>query len=70
LTHLTQQGCLSTPRLLSYCQIQQTDETVLPGGYIVFLLMEKLPGKMIMDFWDYDFEKRTQIREAFKASWM
>jgi hypothetical protein len=48
----------------------QTDSMVLPGGYIVFILMDKLPGKPILDFWDYDLETRNRIREAFKSSWM
>lgn len=43
---------------------------ILPGGYITFILMEKVPGEMIHDFWDYDRAKRDRIREAFKLSWM
>lgn len=38
----------------------------VPGGYIVFLLMEKVPGVPLVDFWQNDFEKRERIREAFR----
>lgn len=55
---------------MTYVQMPQTEEMCLPGGYIVFMLMEKLPGKMILDFWDYDLETRDRIREAFKSCWM
>lgn len=69
LTHLTEHGCSSTPQLLDTVKVQQPDSMCLPGGYILFILMEKLPGKMIMDYWDYDRETRDRIRAAFKASW-
>ncbi|KAK2753472.1 hypothetical protein FQN54_007862 [Arachnomyces sp. PD_36] len=69
LSHLTEKGCPSTPRLLSHFQVEQAEDFPVPGGYLVCLLMEKLPGKMIMDFWDYDRAKRDRIREAFKAGW-
>ncbi|KAK2757286.1 hypothetical protein FQN54_004800 [Arachnomyces sp. PD_36] len=70
LTHLTKHGCRSTPRLISHTLIRQTEEMRLPGGYIIFLLMEKLPGKTIFDFWNYDLGTRNRIRAAFKSAWM
>jgi hypothetical protein len=69
MTHLTEFGCLSTPRLLDVAKNKQAEDMCLPGGYMLFILMEKLPGKMILDFWDYDLETRNRIRAAFKDSW-
>ena len=68
MKRLTERNCSSTPRMLEYALMRQPEGMCLPGGYIVFILMELLPGKMIMDFWSYSREKRSRIREAAKKA--
>lgn len=70
MKHLTAHDCSSAPRLIAYSQMKQPEGMCLPGGYLVCILMELVPGKMIMDFWDYDRETRDRIRTAFKKSWL
>lgn len=38
---------------------------LIPGGYMLFLVTEKLPGEPLTDFWDRPFEEREKIRAAF-----
>jgi len=43
----------------------------VPGGYVVYILMEKLPGSPPWDFWieeRYSLEDRNEIREAFRVA--
>jgi hypothetical protein len=47
--------------------------TLLPGGYISFLVMKKLPGiPLTYDFYwkDLQQEERYKICQAFKQAWM
>ncbi|KAL8830159.1 MAG: hypothetical protein Q9170_005864 [Blastenia crenularia] len=82
---LTAAGCSVTPTLLAV-QIAEQDQSVLefrfpestvqmwmPGGYIVYILMAKLPAQPmdINSFWnDYSRSERDQVRDAFKKSYM
>lgn len=70
MKHLTANGCPSAPRLIAYSKMKQPEGMCLPGGYLVCILMEMLPGKMIMVFWDYNRATRDLIRKAFKKSWL
>ena len=43
----------------------------MPGGYIVYILMSKLPGVSLVEFWDekiYTPYNRQEIRKAFRES--
>ena len=65
---LTDLECSSSPKLISWSQEKQSDNMWVSGGYIVFMLMEKLSGVMIkeQEFWEeYSLEKRDEIRKAF-----
>lgn len=42
----------------------------VPGGYVVFMVMERVSGVSLVDFWDYDFLKREIIRGAFRDGLM
>ncbi|KAJ6032238.1 hypothetical protein N7540_002970 [Penicillium herquei] len=76
LPKLTKAGCSSTPALLSSKKDQQTWEELVPGGFKVFILMEKLPGSS--DVADLFFTpkqsesrlERDNLRKAFKAAWL
>jgi hypothetical protein len=51
--------------------VKQDDDMWVPGGYIVFILMEKLPGVMIKeeDFWTkYSLQQRDEVRVAFQEA--
>ena len=65
--------CKHAPALLDVAirTVQSsTHEEAIPGGYLVFLLMTKLPGKRITyrDFWGLSLQERDEIRNAFKEA--
>lgn len=68
----TEKGCTSTPKLLAFEEETQSSHDSVPGGYILYLLMEKLPGSRIDKdaFWHLDESERAKIREKFKDAWM
>ena len=71
LEDLTEAGCAAAPKLLSWTEEQQDNTMWVPGGYIVYILMEKLPGAPPMDFWvegRYSLEDRNAIRAAFRKA--
>ena len=47
-------------------------ESWVPGGYIVYILMEKLPGRDLFDLyrWGYSLEQRDEVRRAFREAFM
>lgn len=72
LKRVTEAHCKMTPRLLGV-KIEQQDETLsvrwwMPGGYVVYILMEKLPAVPLdyYYFWDLDATEREDIRKSFK----
>src|SRR5438105_11026390 len=71
LKTLTAAGCSCTPKLLAFKWATQDQETMpVPGGYMIFLLMEKVPGQTLLDFdfWSFSKEKRQKMRECFRRS--
>ncbi|KAK2812929.1 hypothetical protein FQN50_000950 [Emmonsiellopsis sp. PD_5] len=69
LRDLNQKGCKVTPKLLNVERsLQDWDHMPVPGGYMIFIVMEKVPGVPLVDFWDYDFPKREMIRAAFRSA--
>jgi hypothetical protein len=71
LTRLTDQKCSVTPRLISWMQEKQEETMCVPNGYIVYILMEKLPGNPPQKFWDekcFSLKDRDEIRKSFKAA--
>ncbi|KAL1979810.1 hypothetical protein VTN96DRAFT_5096 [Rasamsonia emersonii] len=73
LQRLTEKRCESTPTLLGYKKDKQDEDGFVPGGYIFYLLMIRLPGIRLghnieMDalFWTLPDTTRDDIREAFK----
>ncbi|PGH34624.1 hypothetical protein GX50_02514 [[Emmonsia] crescens] len=40
----------------------------VPNGYLVFIVMEELPGVPLGDFWSYPLLKRNMIRASFAKS--
>ena len=65
---LTELGCTSTPRLIDYEQKIQDDDMWLPGGYIVYILIELLPKISLDDFWELPRHERDEVRKAFHTA--
>ncbi|EEP81647.1 hypothetical protein UREG_06512 [Uncinocarpus reesii 1704] len=68
LRRLNDLGCRVTPELFHVAYTQQSDDMPVPDGYLVFIMMEKVPGISLAAFWDFDFAKREKIRAAFRES--
>jgi hypothetical protein len=71
LDYLTKAGCSSTPKLFAWKHETQGDDDWVPGGYIDYILMEKLPGET-PGYWSGRMSRaeRDQLRESFKKAWM
>lgn len=79
LRKLTEAGCPAAPKLIAVRQdIQHQpllkagysgEESIwVPGGYIIYILMEKLPGQDLSDFFlpqNFTLQEREEVREAF-----
>jgi hypothetical protein len=56
-----------TPRLIGYRRDEQDQHDLVPGGYLVYLAWEKVPGVSLdhKTFWDAPFSTPQSIRETF-----
>jgi hypothetical protein len=68
LIRLTELGCTSTPRLIDFERMTQDDKMWFPGGYIVYIVMELLPGISLDDFWELPRQERDEARKAFRTA--
>ncbi|KAI9682484.1 MAG: hypothetical protein M1829_000276 [Trizodia sp. TS-e1964] len=69
LDRLTAAGCSCSPKLLAWIQEKQDASLPLPGGYVIYILMEKLPGESPHDLFmpgRSTLEERDQIRASFR----
>ncbi|KAK2754214.1 hypothetical protein FQN54_007093 [Arachnomyces sp. PD_36] len=62
---LTKLGCTCTPKLLDYVLVRQNERHPLPGGFLFFLIMERVPGRNLVNFADLPMSERNQVRLAF-----
>ena len=81
LEKLTKGGCAHAPRLLPVKEETQSEGFLrgkwgesmgVLGGYIVYLLMERLEGDVLTTFHDlgrFDLETRDEVRAAFKDAY-
>ncbi|PGH04897.1 hypothetical protein AJ80_08446 [Polytolypa hystricis UAMH7299] len=68
---LTKKGCSCTPKVLHLASDIQDEDTWVPGGYIVYIFMEKLPGTSLRNFFErFDRTQRDKVRAAFRAAFM
>lgn len=53
--------------LVDFKQAVQPTEGPLPGGYITFLVMSKLPGDSLynLNYWGKSKEERNEITQKF-----
>ncbi|QIW97964.1 hypothetical protein AMS68_003482 [Peltaster fructicola] len=58
---------VSTPHLVAFEQQVQPDDGPLPGGYVTYTIMSKMPGQNLLDYkyWSTGFEERAIIQEHF-----
>lgn len=67
---LMSQGCSSVPRFLGYCEKAQGEHDLVPGGYVKYLVWEKVPGEPLTEefFWSLDALVREDIRAKFRVA--
>lgn len=70
LNYLTLQGCSVAPKLIDWTKFEQTDTDLVPGGFAVIVIMEKLPGTSLSNYHTYPNEEKARIRNAFRESLM
>ncbi|RHZ61501.1 hypothetical protein CDV55_106549 [Aspergillus turcosus] len=69
--YLTEKQSSNTPKLLGYKISTQDKSGPVPGGFVVRLVWEMVPGLRLGSktgpdvFWDLDASERQEIREAF-----
>jgi hypothetical protein len=75
LKRLTRTNCPYTPRLLSILRKEQDSTMWVPGGYLIFILMEKVPGEPITSFFKPGVDRpaltrseRDEVRKGFKEA--
>ncbi|KAJ6186144.1 hypothetical protein N7519_007445 [Penicillium mononematosum] len=68
LATLDRENCTVVPKLLGYGEGLQGAEEYVPGGYINYVVWERVPGEPVdyYSFWKSDFEHRQQVRFAFQ----
>jgi hypothetical protein len=68
---LMSQGCSSVPRFLGYCEKTQGEHDLVPGGYVKYLVWEKVPGDSLTEefFWSLDPLVREDIRAKFRVAY-
>lgn len=72
MRNLTIQGCKSSPPLINWKREEQNGNGHVPGGFIVYLVTEELPGKRLSRdaYWNLSSKERNEIRDAFKVAFM
>ncbi|CAG7931453.1 unnamed protein product [Penicillium olsonii] len=60
--------CDVVPRLLGYQQRQQDHDEGVPGGYITYILWEKVAGESLnlTEFWRLPFADHQALRDQFR----
>ncbi|KUM63788.1 hypothetical protein ACN42_g3295 [Penicillium freii] len=71
LKDLTKNKCTAAPKLLGYRFDKQDANDLVPGGYIMYLVWEKVPGEPldINEFWSLPFSQRQIFRDKFKKAY-
>lgn len=69
LADLTARRCSSTPKLLYHEHTIQDAHMWVPGGYLIIILMSKVPGTCLWDIWpELDESEKKLVRASFKES--
>ncbi|RDH35929.1 hypothetical protein BDQ94DRAFT_168248 [Aspergillus welwitschiae] len=59
------EDCRSTPKLLGHAVEKQISSDELPGGYIAYIVMQKVPGENLHGFDTLSPGEQNRIRIAF-----
>ncbi|OQD90270.1 hypothetical protein PENSOL_c059G00330 [Penicillium solitum] len=61
-------GCEVVPRLLGYQQSKQKEDDMVPGGFVTYIVWEKVPSDSfdLIKFWLRPFNEREVIRDKFR----
>lgn len=64
-------GCPAVPRFLGHAERTQGEHDLVPGGYIQYIVWEKVPGKPLTGefFWSLDRQTRDEIRSKFRIAY-
>lgn len=58
------------PPLINYKFEKQDADGLIPGGYLVFLLLGQVPGvRLDLIYWDLSSSERHEIRQSFRVAW-
>lgn len=62
--------CDVVPDLLAYQEGKQGEDSIVPGGYITYVVWDKVPGESLNaeEFWELDLESRQAIRDKFREA--
>jgi len=65
---LQKSKCEVVPRLLAHRETKQIEDGIIPGGYITYLVWEKVRGESLSSekFWKLDPGSRQTIRDKFR----
>ncbi|KAJ5783615.1 uncharacterized protein N7518_009292 [Penicillium psychrosexuale] len=68
LKHFKQRGCKVVPELLGYQFGKQDKGDLIPGGFVTYVIWEKVPGEPLefTRFWNCAFSERQNIRVKFR----
>ena len=69
LKKLTEAKCSSAPWLIASKITKQTETMWVPGGYLGFVVMTRLPGANIRQAADLNSQERQALRQSFKKAW-
>lgn len=64
-------GCSAVPRFLGYAEHTQGEHDLLPGGYVRYLVWEKVLGEPLTEefFWGLGDAARKDISSKFRAAY-
>ncbi|GFF80427.1 hypothetical protein IFM47457_05174 [Aspergillus lentulus] len=50
---------------------KQDEDSIVPGGYITYVVWDKVPGEPLSEeeFWELDLESRQAIRDQFREAY-
>lgn len=68
LKRLTDLGCKATPKLLDYKVELQTESDMVEGAHALYVLMEKVPGRNLLNFGELSMAERNEARIGFSVA--
>lgn len=62
--------CDVVPDLLAYQEGKHGEDSIVPGGFITYVVWDKVPGEPLSaeEFWKLDLKSRKAIRDKFREA--